>query len=129
MYDDENGSININKNYEFKSKTKLVETVRHEIEHAWQWFLHARNTGGQNPRAMELAKKFGGIKDGKLKALADKCTKSINSYVPFSKDIVAYRKNWVEKAAKSIGLKTAIQYDKQGQCLRKQFQHIPREMF
>lgn len=129
LYNDEDGSININKKYEFKSKHKLVQTVRHEVEHAWQWFLHARNTGGNNPRAMELAKKFGKIRKGKLQELADKCSRAITNYVQYSDDVVAYRKNWVEKSANKVGLQAAMLYDKQGQPLRKQFTHVPREMF
>ena len=64
-----------------------------------------------------------------MQELADKCSKSINSYVPYSKDIKAYRKSWVEKSANKAGLQAALVYDKQGQCLRKQFTHVPREMF
>ena len=129
LYDDENGAINFNKDYDFRSKHNLVKAARHEVEHAWQWFLHARNTGGSNPRAMELAKKFGRIRKGKLQEIADKCTRSISTYVPYSENTAAYRKNWVEKAANKAGMKAVSAYDKQGTCLRKQFPHIPRELF
>ena len=119
------GSIRFNKNYKFPSKSKLAETARHEVEHVWQWFLHARNTGGDSVWQVGIAQIFGKLKTLKMQKEAKRYTKSINNYVPYNVDKELYRKNYIEIKARKAGIKAKEQYDKQGIVIRKDFPHIP----
>ena len=128
FYTDSNGSINYNKFYKFKSKSQLARTTRHEVEHAWHYYLRARYTGGDSLRTQELAKKFGRIKTKKMQAEAEKYTHSINNYIPFTQNFKLYKKNLIEILADKQGNKAEKQYDKEGKEIRKAFPHIPKEM-
>lgn len=128
FYSDVDGSINFNKYYKTKSKSKLVSTIRHEVEHAWQYFLRARHTGGIEQHSMEVAKRFGKIKDKKQQKEAARYAKSIENYVPYNVDYKKYKKNYIEVRAYKAGNKAKSQYDKQGQEIRQSFPHIPSEM-
>lgn len=121
----EDGSIRFNKNYKFPSKSKLAETSRHEVEHVWQWFLHARNTGGNSVWQIDILQKFGKLKTLKMRREAERYTKSIQNYVPVNVDEKLYRKNYIEIKAEKAGAKVKQNYDKQGQIIRKDFPHIP----
>lgn len=128
IYLDSNGSINYNKFYKFKSKSKLAGTTRHEIEHAWQYYLRARYTGGNTPRTQEIAKKFGKIKTKQQQKEAAEYTNSINNYVPFTQDFELYKKNLIEILANKQEKQVRKQYNKEGQEICKAFPHIPPEM-
>ena len=128
LYLDYNGSINYNKFYKFKSKSKLAGTTRHEVEHAWQYYLRARYTGGDSLRTQEIAKKFGRIKTKQMQTEAEKYTHSINNYVPFTQDFELYKKNLIEIHANKQGNNAEKQYDREGKEIRKAFPHIPPEM-
>lgn len=122
------GTINFNKFYKFKSKSRLVSTCRHELEHAWQYYLDARNTGGRYTWQMKIAKKFGSIKNQKLKNEAEKYTKSIENYVPYYEDYEKYKKNYIEIKANQAGLIEQKNYDHQAQEIQRSFPFIPKEM-
>ena len=128
VYLDYNGSINYNKFYKFKSKSKLAGTTGHEVEHAWQYYLRARYTGGDTPRTQEIAKKFGKVKTKQQQKEAEEYTHSINNYVPFTQNFKLYKKNLIEILANKQGKQAQKQYDKEGQEIRKAFPHIPPEM-
>lgn len=124
-----NGSINFNKHYKLKSKEKLFSTVRHEIEHAYQFFLDARNTCGKRTEWQKfIYDKFGSIKDKKLKKEAEIYTKSIDNYIPYYEDFDRYKKNYIEMKAERAGLRAFNQYEKSGEAIRKLFPFIPQEL-
>lgn len=124
-----NGSINFNKHYKLKSKEKLFNTVRHEIEHAYQFFLDARNTYGKRTEWQKLIyDKFGSIKNAKLKKEADIYTKSIDNYVFFDEDFARYKKNYIEIKANRAGLLAKNRYNRQGRILKESFPYIPEEL-
>ncbi len=125
IFNGEEGIIKFNKNYKFLSKSKLAETSRHEVEHVWQWFLHARNTGGNSVWQIDILQKFGKLKTLKMRREAERYTKSIQNYVPVNVDEKLYRKNYIEIKAEKVGAKAKQNYDKQGQIIRKDFPHIP----
>lgn len=124
-----NGSINFNKKYSFASKAKLAGTARHEVEHAWQYYLDARNTGGKNRGewAEKIAKRYGEITNKKLKKEANYYTTSIDNYIPYSQNYKRYRQNYIEIKAFEEGLKTNKHYDRTGKEIRDAFKHIPEE--
>lgn len=126
LYQD--GMISFNKLHNIKSKDKLVSTSRHEVEHGWQYFLDARNTGGSNNYYQEIAQKYGPIRTIKLQKEADKYTKSIENYVPYNVDYKAYKRNYIEIMANKKGQKARNEYAKQGETIRNDFKHIPEEM-
>ena len=123
------GEIHFNKFFKFKSKQKLVSTSRHEVEHAWQYYLYSRNTGGEYPWEISTAKIFGGIqKNSKLKKEAEKYTKSINNYVTYLEDYEKYQKNYIEIKANNAGRKARNKYEREAQEIRNAFPFIPEEM-
>lgn len=127
FYSEYDGSINFNKNYKFKSKSKLIGTARHEVEHAWQWFLFARHTGGDSPYTEKIFKIFGKLTDPKEIEEAEQYTHSIQNYVRFDENFEEYQKVLIEKLADLKGKMAREQYDNQGKTIREIFQHIPPE--
>jgi len=127
---DDNGSINFNKQYKHGSKSKLVSIIRHEVEHAWQYYLDARNIDECEASEWQekILKKFGRINNPKLKKEADKYTASIDNYVSYDTDFKKYLENYIEKIANQAGANAWNKYDKQGEELRKTFPYIPPEM-
>lgn len=123
------GSINFNKHYKIKSKEKLFNTVRHEIEHVRQLFLDARNTGGKRTEWQTLIfEKFGRIRNKKLKQEANRCTKSIDNYVSYDEDFERYKKNYIERKADNAGFIARQKYHNQGQTIQESFPYIPKEL-
>jgi len=127
IYTDYDGTVNYNKMHMFKSKSRLVSVARHEVEHAWQYYLRARHTGGTNQRNMEIAKKYGSLKTKALNKEAERCTKAIDNYTPYQVDFKKYHNNYIEVKARKAGLKARNQYDKEGKIIRKSFPYIPEE--
>ena len=77
---------------------------------------------------MKIAKKFGSIKNQKLKNEAEKYTKSIENYVPYYEDYEKYKKNYIEIKANQAGLIEQKNYDHQAQEIQRSFPFIPKEM-
>ena len=123
-----NGMICFNKLFKMNSKDKLVSTSRHEVEHGWQHFLDARNTGGIDYFYKYIAIKYGPIRNTKLQKEADKCTTSIKNYVPYTVNYKAYKRNYIEIMADKRGKEARNEYSKQGNTIRNNFKHIPEEM-
>lgn len=128
LFDSTDGSINFKYNYKFKSKQELAKTAKHEVEHAWQFCLHARNTGGDTPWQIKRYIKLGPIKSRKMQAEAQKYTDSINNYTPLGEDRQKYRKNYIEIAANRVGKQESIKYAKQRKELSESFPFIPTEL-
>lgn len=128
FYSDDNGSINFSREYNIKSKARIAETTSHEIEHAWQWYLDARNAGGRTQYTQKIAKQEGKIKDKKLLEEAKQYTNAIDNYVPFYKNFKEYRKNLTEKIAYEKGYKEMANYISQGKEIQTEFPHIPKEL-
>jgi hypothetical protein len=126
FYDDTDGSINFNKNFKMKSKKNLINVASHETEHAWQFFLNDRYTGGSTPRAKEIAQKYGDIKGKKLEKEAKQYSKAIDEYVAFYEDYKTYRSNYIEELARKKGAEEATKYEEQGAKLRSAFPYIPQ---
>lgn len=124
------GSINFNKFYNFQSKSKLIGTIRHEVEHAWQFYLDARNSSKENRTQWQhfIFDNFGPIKSKKLRQEVDKYSKSIKNYVRYDEDFEKYKQNYIEILANKVGEKTQQQYDTQGKNIRKAFPFIPPEL-
>ena len=122
-----NGKILFNKLYPFKSKAQFVSTSRHEVEHGWQFFLDARNGGKRGEYMEHLGCLFGPIENRKLKKEANNYTKSLDTYVSCEVDYKRYRKNYIEIKANKAGSEAKKEYINQGQEIRKEFKHIPKE--
>lgn len=123
------GSINFNKHHKFISKSKLLHAIRHEVEHAWQFYIDARNTHGARSEWQEyIFKKFGIIRNKTLKAEADKYTYAIDNYVPYHKDYNLYKNNYIEVMANKAGQKVSETYDLEGTSIRNSFPYIPQEL-
>ena len=123
------GSINFNKYYTFKSKSNLINTIRHEVEHAWQAYLDARNNKGtRTDWGKDIFEKFGGIRKKHLKKEAEAYTVSIDNYISYDEDFQRYKKNYIEILAERAGLNIQKQYDKEGKSLREAFPFIPKEL-
>lgn len=124
----QNGMICFNKYFPTKSKDQFVATSRHEVEHGWQYFLDARNTGGRGEFNEIIAKKYGKPETPELQEEAQKYTESIENYVPYNKDYKKYLKNYIEIMANKAGDEAKKEYNQQGQAIRNSFKHIPEEM-
>ncbi len=124
----QNGMICFNKFYPTKSKEELVSTSRHEVEHAWQYFLDARNTGGRGEFYKGIAQKYGKPKTPERQEEAQKYTKSIENYVTFDKNYKEYLKNYIEIMANKAGKEARNEYNQKGKSIRNSFKHIPEEM-
>lgn len=123
-----NGQICFNKFWKFKSKSKIVSTSRHEVEHGWHYYLDARNTGGGNPWQSQIADKFGPIREKNLKQEADKYTLSIQNYVHYYESFEEYKNNYIEKMGDKAGRKAKKQYETQATEICQEFPYIPDEM-
>ena len=128
-----NGSINFNRLFKPASKTRVVGMARHEVEHAWQYFLRARFAEPVTEWENFVYETFGGIKSKKLQKEAKRYTKSIINYVSLTKEleeagnIQEYRDNYIEIMARKAGNKARKEYDKQGTVIRNSFKYIPKE--
>ena len=127
-FDADEGIIKFNKDYQFKSKSQLVNTSAHETEHAEQYFLQALLNGGDTQWQTEMAQKFGELKDPELIKKAKIYDESIENYVPFWKNQKAYRENTIEKLAKEAGAIQENVYNTLGNTIRADFPHIPKEL-
>ncbi len=128
MFDPNEGVINFIKGYIFKSKSEVCHTSRHETEHGWQFYLHARNTkGGASEWEEKIYNLFRDLPK-KLKKEAEEYTKSIRSYVTISENREQYRKNFIEMCANEQGNKSRILYNNERAEIQKEFPHIPIEL-
>lgn len=119
------GSININKRANFPSKSRLINTISHEVEHSWQFFLQGLLNGGGKNWQNRMARKFGKITDENLLKEAKTYDEPIKNYVPFYVDREQYYNNYIEVKARERGRKVQDAYDFDGIDLRKNFKHIP----
>ena len=124
-----NGSVNFNMLHKPKSKTAVIGTARHEVEHIWHYLLDARN-GGYEDGTWQAAmyQQFGPIKNKSLQQEANRCSDAIENYVEFTKDYQAYLRNYIEAEAHREGRLTREKYDRQGEKLRQSLPHIPKEL-
>ena len=123
----EDGSIEYNKLAKFPSKTKLVGTSAHEVEHSWQYFLQGLYNKEGTPWQTEMVQKFGEIKPENIKE-AEGYNEAINNYVPYYVNAEEYRNNLIERLAMHKGADTKNIYDTEGLTIRSQFKHIPKEL-
>lgn len=128
IFNPNDGSLNFRNSYVFESKSEVVATARHEVEHGWQFYLHSRNCGGTTPWEEKIYMEFGDIKNKKLKQEAQKYTDSIQSYVSLAEDVKQYRRNYVEVMANGAGYVEKEKYDAQRAEIHSQFPHIPLEL-
>lgn len=128
LFDPNDGSINFVKSHIFKSKSDVCGTARHETEHGWQFYLHARNTKGGTTEWEE--KIYDIFKDlpNSLKKEAKKYTQSIRTYVTVAENREKYRQNYIEKLANEIGTREKVCYDYERKEIQKEFPHIPKEL-
>lgn len=122
-----NGEILFNKLYPFNSKAQFASTSRHEVEHGWQFFLDARNGGKRGEYMEHLGCLYGPIENKKLQKEANNYTKSLDTYVSNEVDYKRYRKNYIEIRANKAGAIAKKAYLDQGQEIRNEFKHIPKE--
>lgn len=124
-----NGSVCFNQLYKPKSKTAVVGTARHEVEHIWHYLLDARNGKHEDGTwQATMYQQFGPIKNKFLQQEANKCTDAIENYVKFTKDYQAHLDNYIETEAHREGRLTREKYDRLGEKLRKSLPHIPKEL-
>ena len=123
------GSVSFNMLHKPKSKTAVIGTARHEVEHIWHYLLDARNGGHEDGTwQATMFQQFGPIKNKTLQQEANKCTDAIENYVEFTKDYQAYLRNYIEAEAHREGRLTREKYDRQGKKLRQSLPHIPKEL-
>ena len=128
LFDPNKGTLNFVKTHIFTSKAEVVSTARHEAEHGWQFFLHARNTkGGTTEWEESIYRSFGNL-PSKLKEEAQEYTDSIRSYISIGVDKVKYRKNYIEIKANEKGTEAREQYNSERKEISDQFPHIPKEL-
>lgn len=128
LFDPNEGSINFVKGHKFTSKSEVCATSRHETEHGWQFYLHARNTqGGTTYWEEKMYDLFRDLPKS-LKKEAQKYTDSICSYVTIAEDRAKYRKNLIEIKANEQGEKAKVIYDYERTEIQKEFPHIPKEL-
>ena len=123
------GTIEYNTQFKHKSKDALIRTARHETEHAWQYYLDARNGGNSDNWGAMIYRMFGDLSyNPKLQKEADTYSESIASYTPFYKDIKKYLENLIESLARKVGNIERKKYNHEGIELREQFPWIPKEL-
>ena len=128
MFDPNDGKIKFIKNYIFKTKSEVCATSGHEVEHGWQFYLHARNTqGGTTPWEEKIYEFFNDLPK-KLKKEADEYTESIQNYVTVIEDRNKYRQNFIEIKANEAGQKARILYDYERTEIQNEFRYIPGEL-
>ena len=124
-----NGSVNFNMLHKPKSKSAVIDTARHEVEHIWHYLLDARNGGHEvGTWQNEMFQQLGPIKNKALQQEANKCTDAIDNYVEFTKDYQAYLRNYIEAEAHREGRLAQEKYTRQGEKLRESLPHIPKEL-
>ena len=77
---------------------------------------------------MEMAAKFGKLKNKKLQQEAQKYTESIENYVPYYEDFEKYKQNYIEIKANEAGRLARNNYEKEAKEIRNSFPFIPDEM-
>lgn len=123
------GSVSFNMLHKPKSKTAVIGTARHEVEHIWHYLLDARNGDNEiGTWQATMFQQFGPIKNKTLQQEANKCTDAIENYVEFTEDYQAYLRNYIEAEAHREGRLTREKYDRQGEKLRQSLPHIPKEL-
>lgn len=128
LFNPNDGSINFVKGHQFKSKSEVAATARHETEHGWHFYLHARNTnGGVTDWEEKIYKLFGDLPKS-LRKEAQEYTESIQNYVTVAENREKYRKNFIEIKANEEGAKARILYDYERAEIQKEFPHIPQEL-
>lgn len=128
LFKPNDGSLNFNKGHVFKSKSAVASTARHEVEHGWQFYLHARNTkGGAHEWEEMIYNQFKDLPKSLIKE-AQEYTDSIRSYVTLAQDRAKYRQNYIEQMANEAGSKERVLYDYERNEIGMQFQHIPKEL-
>ncbi len=70
---------------------------------------------------------YGPIESKKLQKEANNYTKSLDTYVSNEVDYKRYRKNYIEIRANKAGAAAKKAYLDQGQEIRNEFKHIPKE--
>lgn len=128
LFDPNDGSINFVKGYIFKSKSEICNTARHESEHGWQFYLHARNIKGEgSPWEEKIYDLFRDLPKT-LRKEAQEYTDSIRSYVTVVQDKIKYKQNLIEQKAKLAGQKESALYDYERREIQNNFPHIPQEL-
>lgn len=125
IFDPKDGTVKFNKDKALPSKSLVAALSRHEIEHAWHYFLQGLLNEGGTPWQTELSQKFGKITDRKTLKEAKNYDQSIRTYVPYYVDRARYRRNYIEIKAKQEELKEQDNYNISGESIRKSFKHIP----
>lgn len=128
LFDPNEGSINFVRGHKFISKSEVCATSRHETEHGWQFYLHARNTqGGTTLWEEKMYNIFKDLPKSRKKE-AQEYTASIRSYVTIAENREQYRQNFIEKRANEQGEKAKVLYDYERAEIQKEFPHIPQEL-
>ena len=128
LFDPNEGTLNFLRTYKYKTKSEVCATARHETEHGWQFYLHARNTkGGESEWEEKIYDLFRDLPKS-LRKEAQNYTDSISSYVTVAEDRVQYRKNFIEIKANEAGKKARDLYDYERAGIQKEFPHIPQEL-
>lgn len=128
LFDPNEGSINFVIGHKYTSKSEVCATSRHETEHGWQFYLHARNTkGGTTLWEEKMYELFKDLPKSQKKE-AQEYTDSIRSYVTIAENREQYRQNFIEKCANEQGEKAKVLYDYERAEIQKEFPHIPQEL-
>ena len=127
IFNSEDGHINFNSDYKFKSKSKVVSTSRHEVEHGWQYYLDARLGTTDTDWKANIYDTEGRLSSLNLIKEAESYHESIKNYIPYYKNPTEYLKQLIERLANEKGSEAQIKYDKEGETIRKSFPHIPKE--
>ncbi len=128
LFDPNEGSVNFLRTHKYKTKSEVCTTARHEVEHGWQYYLHARNTkGGTTEWESKIYNLFRDLPKS-LKKEAQSYTDSISSYVTVAEDRKKYRQNFIEIKANEAGKRAKELYDNERAEIQKEFPHIPPEL-
>lgn len=128
MFDPNDGTVNFVIGHNYKSKSEVCTTARHETEHGWQFYLHARNTKGEATDWEEKIYELFRDLPNKLKKEAQEYTDSIKNYVTVAENKEKYRKNFIEIKANKAGINAGIRYNRERTEIQKEFPHIPSEL-
>ena len=128
LFDPNKGSVNFLRTHKYKTKSEVCTTARHEVEHGWQYYLHARNTkGGTSEWEAKIYNIFRDLPK-LLKKEAQSYTDSISTYVTVAEDREKYRQNFIEIKANEAGKRAKELYDNERAEIQKEFPHIPSEL-
>lgn len=128
MFDPNDGIVNFVIGHKYKSKSEVCTTARHETEHGWQFYLHARNTkGGVTDWEERIYELFRDLPN-KLKKEAQEYTDSIKNYVTVAENQEKYKKNFIEIKANKAGDNARRRYNNERAEIQKEFPHIPSEL-